>query len=230
MSTHTDRDGRVIEVLDDGDLNVYRHNDIDASSGTQQVVETRGNQSLTETMGQTEYWDEFRAHDNKTGAILSDVAEGARIRFGTSWNETLNQRTNEANKMSLSERAKELKPGGKFDIKKKGDSPNEGRLLNGKYATARSAGNYLAGYLGATGKEYGVYISDTTFMKLAGALHQGQYSTKNVAKILSPIGGASFGPAPYYGEIEYAGRRISAGFNDGIQSLDSRNIMNRPRY
>ena len=230
-STHTDKDGRVLEVIDDGDLSVYRHNDIDASSGKQEIVTVNDSQPLVEKMGETEYWDEFRRHDEKTGAILPEVAQDTRIRFGTSFDMTLNTKINEASNMSLSERAKELKPGGKFDIKndrKSFDSQNEGRLLNGKYATARSAGNYLAGYLGATGTEYGIYISEKTFMKLAGALHQGQYSTTNVAKILTY--GKAYGSAPYYGEIEYAGRRISAGFNAGIRHLDKLNVVNRPRY
>lgn len=132
--------------------------------------------------------------------------------------------------MSLSELASELRPGGKFDIKsdkKMFDSPNEGRLLNGKYATARSAGNYLAGYLGATGTQYTAYISETTFMKLAGALHQGKFSTTSAARTV--VTGKAYGPAPFYGQIEYAGRRISAGFRAGVQSLDRRNIVNRPR-
>ena len=37
-STHTDKDGRVYLVQDDGDLGVYRHYDIDASSGSPEVV------------------------------------------------------------------------------------------------------------------------------------------------------------------------------------------------
>jgi hypothetical protein len=47
--------------------------------------------------------------------------------------------------------------------------PMTGRLLNGKYATARSAGNYLAGMNGVTGTFQGSQISGVTYMKLAGA-------------------------------------------------------------
>jgi hypothetical protein len=85
--------------------------------------------------------------------------------------------------------------------------PMTGRLLNGKYATARSAGNYLAGQ----------HISGETYMKLAGAYQQGELSAVNIAKILTY--GASFGPAPYYGEQTYSGRRIQEGINVGYKKL-----------
>jgi len=52
-------------------------------------------------------------------------------------------------------------PGGRFDIKNDKtiapDGPNTGELLNGMYATARSAGNYLAGYNAAIGVQGGVH-------------------------------------------------------------------------
>ncbi len=51
-------------------------------------------------------------------------------------------------------------------------------------------------------------------MKLAGALHQGKFSSWNAFKIYVFMTG--YGPAPYYGEIEYAGRRIQAGFRKGV--------------
>jgi hypothetical protein len=95
--------------------------------------------------------------------------------------------------------------------------PMTGRLLNGKYATARSAGNYLAGMNGVTGTVQGQHISGETYMKLAGAYQQGELSAVNIAKILTY--GASFGPAPYYGEQTYSGRRIQEGINVGYKKL-----------
>ena len=47
-------------------------------------------------------------------------------------------------------------------------------MLNGKYATSRSAGNYLAGKNAAVGTLGGVNISFDAFQNLAGALHQGE--------------------------------------------------------
>jgi len=93
--------------------------------------------------------------------------------------------------------------------------PMTGRLLNGKFATARSAGNFLAGLNGVTGTLQGFKISGETYMKLAGAYQQGKLTKANIAKIM--IYGASFGPAPYYGEQEYSGRRILQGINYGTK-------------
>ncbi len=76
-------------------------------------------------------------------------------------------------------------------------------------ATARSVGTYLAGYLGASGTFQGVGISGDTYMKLAGAYQQGQFTKINILNILTF--GTSFGPPPYFGEDPYSGRRILEG-------------------
>jgi RHS repeat-associated protein len=218
-STHTDKDGRVLSVIDDGDLNIYRHNDVDASSGEERVVSVYPDQPLVETVGQTEHWDEFRAHADYSGAIQPEVAKGARIAFRQSFEYTIKSKVWEARLMSLEERAAELKPGREFDIKKDYESPNVGMLMpNGKYATARSAGNYLAGYLGATGTQGGFHISETYFMKLAGALHQHKFNALSAVGLALPFVRPSHS-APYYGEIEHAGRQISAGFRAGLRDM-----------
>ncbi|RAJ83324.1 hypothetical protein CLV59_103288 [Chitinophaga dinghuensis] len=88
--------------------------------------------------------------------------------------------------------------------------PMTGRLLDGKYHTARSAGNYLAGLNGRTGRFLGRGITFETYMKLAGALQQGQYNKVNAAKIV--LFGTSYGPTPWYGEQEYTGRMVKLGW------------------
>ncbi|WP_149526260.1 hypothetical protein [Sphingobacterium hotanense] len=87
--------------------------------------------------------------------------------------------------------------------------------MNGKNATTRSAGNFLAGLNGVTGTFQGSKISGLTYMKLAAAYHQGQLSMKNIGLIL--LFGKSFGPTPYYGEQPYSGRRILQGINYGTK-------------
>ena len=214
-STHTDEQGYVVAVYDDGDLGVYKH--------TNKVVsDWDGNSNLptkgkgTTKVGETEYWDEFRAHDND-GNILPEVAQGSRILFDTTFDNDITNLNNAAREMDLREVANNSTSGQRFDIKNNKEiapeGPNTGRLLNGKYATARSAGNYLAGYNAASTTYFGSYISEETNMKLAGALHQGQWGKVNAARILTY--GKAFGPAPWYGEIEYAGRRIQSGFRRG---------------
>ena len=154
-------------------------------------------------MGETEYWDEFRGHDNETGEVLTSPQVGAAIMFGESWDVDVAFMNNIANSMGLSDVGARSFRKGTFDIKSKPAysprGPATGKMLNGKYATARSAGNYLAGLNGATGKFAGKPISFNTYMRLAGAVHAG----------------VNFQGAPYYGEIPYAGRRIAAGFNSG---------------
>lgn len=156
-------------------------------------------------MRETEYWDEFRAHNNETGETLTSIQGGATIMFGESWDLAIEWNNDQANKMGLANVAANSLPGRTFDIKRKTTyaphGPATGKMLNGKYATIRSAGNYLAGINGATGKFNGKYISIGSYMRIAGTIHSG----------------INFQGAPYYGEIPYAGRRIVAGFNAGVK-------------
>ena len=215
-STHTDSLGNVVAVYNDNDLTVYKHNTLSDSYATYEGetetyidadgnTQTREKSRLTggENMGETEYWDEFRGHNDKTGAITNQV-EG-RIIFGESWNPMIGLYNRSANEDDLSTTAMLSLPNKSYDIKTNKSiaeyGPATGRLLNGKYATARSAGNYLAGMNGATGKFGGRYISFGTYMRLAGQVHS--------------LG--NFRGAPYYGEVPYAGRRIVSGFNRGLQ-------------
>jgi len=90
-----------------------------------------------------------------------------------------------------------------------------GRLLDGQYATARSAGNYLAGMNGHHGTIAGKHISKTKYMMLAGALNKGVYNEKTAALIVTGFMTPQKWPwpAPYYGEDKYSGRRIIEGWN-----------------
>lgn len=196
-ATRTNEEGYVLEVTDDGDLGVYR--------GDVRV-------------GETEYWDEFRAHDSDSGAIQPDVPEGARIDFGSSWEPVIRVSNEYAVALdNLPTVAEKSRNGQFFDIKTDERvapyGPATGRLLEGKYATARSAGNYLAGLNMAT---VNGGIDHDTGMRLAGMLDRGQYSAGNVARVL--LLGKSFGASPWFGEIEYSGRRIQQGYRAGYRA------------
>ena len=207
LSTHTDSLGNVVEVFNDGDLGVYKHDN--DKEGTQE--ELAENYSSSDTsgggtrMGETEYWDEFK--------MSNDPYEVARIYFGTSWDFYIERLNNEANGLGLARTAVMSVRGGKFDIKRRGvyvpDGSFTGRMLKGKYVTARSAGNFLAGMNGATGKIEGKYISLELYMRMAGALHSLENGTNPFR-------------SPYYGEIPYAGRMIVAGFNYGVYKTVSK--------
>ena len=212
-STHTDSSGNVLSVYNDGDNGVYKHDGAATKKTVDKAHSKKNTSAGGEKMGETEYWDEFV--NPGTGK-----AEG-KIEYGKSWDNTIDNLHEEALGMNLKEIADESKSSTatriyKFDLKARKDlapyGPMTGRLLDGKYASARSAGNYLAGYNGRWGQLPGTsgYISFNTYMRLAGALQQHKYSTLNALRIF--FGDTQFGPAPWYGEIEYTGRRVKQGW------------------
>jgi RHS repeat-associated protein len=213
-STHTARDGTILAVYDDGDLGVYEHDDIAASADWDKSQLAREGKGVN-WMGVTEFWDEFRDHDPNTGAIMPGVPEGAKIIFGYGFDDLVTLMHDLTKYMSLDEIQQDEHPGKLFDIKTIApEGPYTGGLLNGKYVTARSAGNYLAGLNAATGTQLHFHISFETFMKMAGALHVlGKLDFATAARIA--ITGKEYGPAPWYGEIEYAGRMAKEGFDAG---------------
>lgn len=159
-------------------------------------------------MGETAYWDEFV--NPETGQAMTST----RLQFGKSFDPIIDQMHKKAEGMDLREIAANSRGGGLFDIKK--DYVGVGALLDGKYATSRSAGNYLAGLNAEGGTYFGFGISFDTFQKLAGALHvvekQGKQLTDGQkADII--LNGTAYGPAPAYGEIMYQYRMSRAGWD-----------------
>jgi hypothetical protein len=82
-----------------------------------------------------------------------------------------------------------------------------------EFTLSRSAGNYLAGLNGGTARSMIGGITRYSMMKLAGAVHHETFSFKLALRV--HILGDKYGPPPYYGEIDYAGRMILKGFSDG---------------
>ncbi len=84
ISTHTDKDGNVVMVYNDGDNGVYRHNG--DREFTERELKSQYCPSNTSAggvfMGKTKYWDEFMKHDNNTGDATKP--EG-KIHYGESW-------------------------------------------------------------------------------------------------------------------------------------------------
>ena len=214
-STHTDKDGNVVAVKDDGDLGVYKHSG-NKKETKKEVNENHSSSNTSaggEKMGETAYIDEF--------IIPGTNKATGKIEFNTSWEPLVEWGNERAMNQDLLITRKESGNGGVLDIKVNKDwapgdnesGPMTGRLLNGKYATARSAGNFLAGLNGVTGTIQGHKISGDTYMKLAGAYQLGKLSNANAALIVTT--GKAFGPAPYYGEMKYSGRRILEGIRAG---------------
>ena len=205
-STHTDENGRVIAVKADNDLGVYKHE----GKGADALKNLDENYSATNTsgggtkMGETAYKDEFVSPE--TGEAMTKTT----IQFGKSFDPIIKSMNEKTKGMDLKEIAAESGPRGDFDIKV--PYANVGAKLNGKYATSRSAGNYLAGYNAQGGTYFGVSISFDTFQKLAGGLHaMGSLTDAQKAGVV--LLGNSYGPAPAYGEIMYQYRMSKAGWD-----------------
>lgn len=99
-------------------------------------------------MVETEFWDEFIAPGNKGGSgriIFDPSKEDGLIKVGN-WDEVIADRNKKANNQDLTVTMEQSKLNGDLDIKHNINyapyGPMTGRLLNGKYATARSAGNF----------------------------------------------------------------------------------------
>ncbi|NTD97008.1 hypothetical protein G6M26_06580 [Agrobacterium tumefaciens] len=222
-STHTDKFGSVVAVYDDGDKGVYKH-DGNSKQTRKELKESYSEDNTSgggQKMGETEYIDEFVSPGSGKLAGTNEFSKlDGRIEFDKSWDGIIDSKHKDAKDMDLRQIGEESKSSTekriyKFDIKANKKiaqyGPMTGRLLDGKYASARSAGNYLAGYNGRTGTYFGVHISLTTYMKLAGALQQNKYNKTNAAKIV--LFGTSYRLSPWYGEIEYTGRMVTQGWN-----------------
>ena len=221
ISTHTDEEGNVVAVYNDDDNGVYRHrgNREYTLSELQNSYSSTNTAAGGERMGETEYWDEFISPED--GSTLTDT----RIQFGKSFMPIIERKHQISLGMNLLEISSASAGGGDFDIKN--DYPNVGGLLNGKYATSRSAGNFLAGYNAATGKLLGLKTTFNTFQRLAGALHiqesgGNRLSTRQKMGILlngtfeptNPSDNMKFKP-PTFGENEYQYRMSLMGWNYG---------------
>ncbi len=165
-------------------------------------------------MGETKYWDEFISPETH------EVMTNYRIQFGKTFDKILEKLNKKAKNMNLKEIAANSKSGKIFDVKFK--YRNVGELLNGKYATSRSAGNYLAGFNAQGSKMHGFPISFNKFQKLAGALHIENSHGKKLNKMqmfdimmIGRYGGCSDRSkfvAPTWGEVYYQYRMSARGW------------------
>jgi len=217
-STHTAKNGEVLAVYDDGDNGVYQHTDIDDRAdwdGSKLDYDDEG----TNYMGETERWGEFASWDRKHPlGINGTSAPGAFIHFAKPIDGLIFILNSIANDEGLAETAFDSRHNQDFDIKTQGwadHGANTGYLLNGKYATIRSAGNYLAGLNAMTSTLFGKHISPEFAQKLFGAFQQGgmrgmlyTYRTGN------NYPGTS---APYWGEDAYSGYMEQEGIRAGAE-------------
>jgi hypothetical protein len=156
-------------------------------------------------VGETKYIDEFTDNEGK-------MLKKTTIQIGKSFDPIIDRMSKQAANMNLREIAANSRPKGKFDIKE--EYKNVGALLNGKYATSRSAGNYLAGYNAAKGRYLGFDISFGTFQKLAGGLHVEGNDYGFFDKVSTAVLGTQHGLPPAYGEVKQQYRQSLEGWED----------------
>ncbi len=142
FSTHTDEDGIVVAVYDDGDLGVYRHGGSrsEAAENVKRNYSEDNKGAGGKRMGESLHALSFADQSlyNETGVVRE-----ARIKidFGSS---NLTDRVQEIlnSDPSLFDYFKKAGGGGDWDIK---EHVSNGSKLFGKYASPRDAGNFAAG-------------------------------------------------------------------------------------
>lgn len=203
MSTHTDDEGNIIGVFNDGDLGVYKHNDLTTAADLKSCQKAGDTSCGGQLMGKTDYWDEFMNHDNKTGEPTTPAT--GRIFYGHSIDEMIDRLSEMGggsinhNPLTYYDKVSQLiqdeHNGGIWDIKVR-LGPTNGFLLNGVYVSGRTAGNYLAGRNAALAAPWWMPAEGAWNIAIqkAGGLH----------------GNASV--YPWYGEIPFTGRQFRRGF------------------
>jgi RHS repeat-associated protein len=141
-STHTDKDGNVIAVYDDGDLGVYKHQggaaeakkSLDANYSSENT--SAGGEKKGESLHSLSFADQNLY--NKTGKV-----EYADIRIDFNSNElTEKVESITSQDPSVVKYASKAGTNGDWDIKSR---TKNGSLLYGRYASPRDAGNFAAG-------------------------------------------------------------------------------------
>jgi RHS repeat-associated protein len=225
FSTHTDGDGNVLAVYQDGDLGVYKHDD----KKTKEDVEKKYNKNNTSAggkkMGETNYWDSFlSSHPFENGLREPKSSDGTpyKIDFGTSWDGTLDMKEAEARRMSWwpGNLLNAVKNQGTLSLQDK--FPGQGRMFNGKYVSSEEIGNYFAGFVAALAG-----ITYDGFQRLAGAYELKTHGHPTIpfgfwAKFWLMNGVTSYGTHPLHGELIQQYRWSVQGYNVHISQMYNR--------
>ncbi len=203
-STHTDKNGYVTGVYNDGDLGVYKH---DGNTVTK--------------MGETKYWDSFLAsHPNGKGKRESTSSSGKpyKINFDESWDGELSAKRLEAERIMQTDGAlgvaKAVEGGQSLSLQDQPNNTGIGRMFNGVYVSAEEIGNYFAGWVG----NYVGTPSYDGFQRVAGALelkthgYNIPFGTWDKIKLI--LGITSYGTHPLHGELIQQYRWSTEGWND----------------
>ena len=224
-STHTDKNGNVLAVYDDGDNGVYRHNDIESPDlwygnilnvNLAQKIEA----GHTERMGETLIWDSFYSHDaGKSYGCIDFNSFEARDEINT-FEGILTDAFRESDEATVI--LGYMKNAGTwdgFDFKSKGadkkwskDALSNHRyrgslLAPGIYVSARDVGNFEAGFVSGV---FGLPKMDA--LKMKGAFNAvGNNLSDYVGIAKNFIGNWT----PPYGETPNSHKMQATGYNYG---------------
>lgn len=220
FSTHTDDNGNVLAVYDDGDLSVYKHsklpssfahNDKEAKSGMDRLSSKNGKK-----MGTTLH--KFSFADNEAFEKGS-VKPVGRIQFGQSWAKDQVEWVIKDN-WGVGDYMANAGNKEKYDIKS--NVPlNENiyygsEIFDGVYASARDAGNFAAGVIaqksifGSAAIEYGFGAYNAS-----GNSKIGMFATMAYDGIIRATGGVKGSlQAPTYGESKLTSTAIKLGIRN----------------
>lgn len=224
-STHTDNNGNVLAVYDDGDFGVYKHTNATSKSDIDRFHSSKNTAAGGTSMGSTKYWDSFlSSHPGPDGQRTPTSSSGVpyRIHFNKTWSGALNSAVERAAKLSEEGPidgaiaiAHALEGGGSLSLQDQPGNTGAGRLFNGNYVSAEEIGNYFAGWLGA-------YVGTPTFdgfQRVAGALElrsHGQnipFDTEDRIDLIMREG-AGYGTHPLHGELIQQYRWSIQGWDD----------------
>ena len=210
LSTHTDYEGNVIVIKNDGDLGVYRHNGSreEITEFIQKYHSSNNTSCGGEMMGETWFIDSFTAYGEKKSNGDFTVAKDAKIGFES---DELSQVVDGiiSDNPSIIKYAFKARSEGEWDIK---TQITEGSILYGKYASPRDAGNIAAGMFSASKGKILSTIIDYGY----GAYNlNGNSIPKTVAYIIatnsSPIAPLFFFYTSIHGEDPISKQRQDAG-------------------
>ncbi|MGV0830661.1 RHS repeat domain-containing protein [Empedobacter brevis] len=210
-STHTDKFGKVIKVIDDGDLGIYKHDG--DKKFTENEIKTKYNKNNT-SAGGTKMGRSLTKYSFTKGGDFNKPS--GKINFGSNKNEVTIQNLINHNggivDYGLNASNNQL-----FDIKSsigKDESMYDGSIIftEGKedvYGSYRDAGNFLAGERAEKS-----IVSTETLLKGFGAFNasgNNKVATLGTLALDAILGGNYLNSKPYYGEDPQSGAAIEAG-------------------
>lgn len=219
-STHTDQEGNVLAVYNDGDKGVYRHDKAQNKADIDKKHSNTNTSAGGTKMGETLHMFSFANHGayNRSNGRNIIAAVGAKIDFGSTW--AHDQVSNILNEHPTAiGYAFKARGGKEWDIKKHtpwarsemfGSIIGQGANGIDIYASARDAGNFAAGAVADQS-----YIPTGAILNGFGAYNLGNNNVWKSALIYATMGNL-LGAIPTHGEDPLSYKAIESGIKNRI--------------